>query len=191
MNAADVIRRHTSPLTGSAGDYDGLLDLVGDARVVLLGEASHGSHEFYRERARITHRLVEECGFNIVAVEADWPDAYRVNRWVRGVGGDGGPLEALDDFRRFPRWMWRNRDALDLVAWMGEHNRSAPPERQVGFYGLDLYSLFTSIEAVIGYLEQVDPEEARRARARYACFDHYAEDSQAYGYAASRGLSES
>ena len=191
MTPADPIRSNTLPLTGSSRDYDALLDLIGDAPVVLLGEASHGTHEFYRERRRITERLVEERGFNIVAVEADWPDAYRVNRWVRGGGRDGGPVEALDDFRRFPRWMWRNRDVLELVGWMGGHNRSNPSTRHVGFYGLDLYSLFSSIDAVIGYLEQVDPEEARRARARYACFDHYAEDSQAYGYAAARGLGAS
>ena len=191
MSAAGVLRRSAIPLTGASDDYEALMTLIGPAPVVLLGEASHGTHEFYRERARITRRLIEERGFGIVAVEADWPDAYRVNRWIRGVGRDGGPVEALDDFRRFPRWMWRNRDVLELVEWLREHNDGRPPAERVGFYGLDLYSLFTSIEAVIGYLDQVDPEEARRARRRYACFDHYAEDSQAYGYATGRGLAQS
>src|SRR4051812_39788702 len=96
------------PLTGASGDYDSLLDLIGGARFVLLGEASHGTHEFYAERARITRRLVEEKGFTAIAVEADWPDAYRVNRFVRGAGDDDQAVAALGDFRRFPTWMWRN-----------------------------------------------------------------------------------
>ena len=182
----------TLPLTGDRNDYDPLLDLIGDARVVLLGEASHGTHEFYRERARITRRLIDERGFTAVAVEADWPDAYRVNRWVRGLGDDGSPIEALDGFTRFPRWMWRNRDVLEFVTWLREHNDPIHrPEDRVGFYGLDLYSLFRSIEEVLRFLRDVDPEAARRARYRYSCFDHYAEDTQAYGYAAGFGLSPS
>src|SRR5438093_6991979 len=112
----------THPLTGAAGDYDPLLALVADARLVLLGEASHGTHEFYRERARITRRLVEDAGFTIVAAEADWPDAYRVNRFVRGAGDDATAIDALADFRRFPAWMWRNADVLDFVDWLREHN---------------------------------------------------------------------
>jgi erythromycin esterase-like protein len=168
------------------------MELVGDARLVLLGEASHGTHEFYRERARITERLIEERGFTVVAVEADWPDAYRVNRWVRGTGGDTVAAEALGGFERFPRWMWRNRDVLAFVSWLRDHNDSLPAgARKVGFYGLDLYSLFDSIEAVIRYLEEVDPEAARRARYRYGCFDHFGEDTQAYGYAAEVGMSAS
>ncbi len=189
--AADVLRTEAAPLTGGAGDYDTLLELIGDARVVLLGEASHGTAEFYRERARITRRLIEERGFSIVAVEADWPDAYRVNRWVRGENRDGSAIESLDDFQRFPRWMWRNRNVLEFVEWLREHNDTLPPERRAGFYGLDLYSLFASIEAVLDFLEQVDPDAARRARQRYACFDHFGEDTQAYGYAAEFGLTPS
>src|SRR5690242_13276760 len=121
---------------GSSKDYDPLLNLVADARVVLLGEASHGTHEFYRERARITRRLIEEHGFDAVAVEADWPDAYRVNRWAQGVGHDRTALESLGSFERFPRWMWRNRDVLEFISWLHEYNRQHG--RQVGFYGLDL-----------------------------------------------------
>jgi erythromycin esterase-like protein len=180
-----------SPLASRAEDYDPLLDLIGDARVVLLGEASHGTHEFYRERARITQRLIAEKQFNAVAVEADWPDAYRVNRWVRCVGEDRSALEALGDFQRFPRWMWRNRDVHAFVEWLRRHNEQHHHGSRVGFYGLDLYSLFRSIEAVIGFLEQVDPEAARRARYRYGCFEHFGEDTQAYGYAAEFGLSQS
>ncbi|HEV2148991.1 MAG TPA: erythromycin esterase family protein [Longimicrobiaceae bacterium] len=185
----EVLRGAAVPLTGHLGDYDELLELVGDARVVLLGEATHGTHEFYHERARITRRLVAEKGFTVVAVEADWPDAYRVNRFVRGTGDDSSANEALGGFRRFPTWMWRNTDVLTLVDWLREYNASLPAGAQrVGFYGLDLYSLFSSIEAVIGYLERVDPEAAGRARRRYACFEHFGEDSQAYGYAAELGI---
>src|SRR5919107_1450830 len=174
---ADVIRSATHPLTGGARDYDPLFSLIGDARLVLLGEASHGTHEFYRERARITQRLIEEHGFTLVAVEADWPDAYRVNRWVRGSGSDTVAAEALGDFLRFPRWMWRNRDVLAFISWLRDHNDALPQgARKTGFYGLDLYSLFGSIGAVIRYLDEVDPEAAGRAR---------------YGYAATVGMSPS
>jgi erythromycin esterase-like protein len=188
---AQDLRALVHPLTGNSDDYDPLLQLIGDARVVLLGEASHGTHEFYRERAAITRRLIEEKGFVAVAVEADWPDAYRVNRWVRWVGEDRTAQDALGDFERFPRWMWRNTDVLAFIQWLRQHNEAREAEGRVGFYGLDLYSLFSSIEAVIGFLEQVDPEAARRARYRYGCFEHFGEDSQAYGYAAEFGLSGS
>jgi erythromycin esterase-like protein len=179
------------PLSGAAQDSDSLLDLIGESRVVLLGEATHGTHEFYRERARITRRLIEEKNFIAVAVEADWPNAYRVNRWIRCVGEDRMALDALGDFQRFPLWMWRNTEVLQLISWLREHNQERAPEGRVGFYGLDLYSLFSSIEAVIGFLEQVDPEAAKRARYRYGCFEDFGEDSQAYGYAAEYGLSQS
>ena len=188
---AESLRSLAQPLTGGARDYDALLDLVGDARIVLLGEASHGTEEFYRERARITRRLIEERGFTLVAVEADWPDAYRVNRWVRGEGRDSTAIESLDGFQRFPRWMWRNRMVLEFVEWLREHNDPLPPHRRAGFYGLDLYSLYASIEAVLGVLDRVEPEAAGRARRRYACFDHFDEDTQAYGYSAEFGLSPS
>lgn len=187
---AGVLRSAAHPLTGHAEDYDPLMELVGDARVVLLGEATHGTHEFYHERARITQRLIEEKGFTTVAVEADWPDAYRVNRFVRGAGESGSADEALSGFRRFPTWMWRNVDVLTLVDWLREYNGSlAEGAPKVGFYGLDLYSMFASIEAVIGYLDEVDPEAAERARRRYGCFERFGEDSQAYGYAAELGVS--
>ena len=179
---------YSQPLIGARNDYDRLVDWVGDAAFVLLGEASHGTHEFYRERARITQRLIAEKGFNAVAVEADWPDAFRVNRFVQWRGGDASPDEALAGFRRFPAWMWRNEVVHDFVAWLREHNRAS--QAQAGFFGLDLYSLFGSMAAVLRYLDKVDPDAARRARSRYACFDHFEEDSQAYGYAASFGMNE-
>lgn len=188
----DVVREAAHPLTGEIDDYNPLLDLIGDASLVLIGEASHGTHEFYRERAQITKRLIKEKGFTAVAVEADWPDAYRVNRYIRGVGSDLDAVEALSGFKRFPSWMWRNADVLDFVGWLRTYNDDLPESaKNVGFYGLDLYSLHTSIEAVLDYLDRIDPEAARRARARYACFDHFDKDEQAYGYATGFGLSES
>jgi erythromycin esterase-like protein len=190
--ALAVIQRAAHPLTGAADDYDRLLEHVGDARFVLLGEASHGTHEFYRTRAEITQRLIQEKGFVAVAVEADWPDAYRVNRYVRGVADDPTANEALADFRRFPTWMWRNADVLDFVGWLRDHNDLQPDyEHKVGFYGLDLYSLYRSIEVVLAYLDRVDPDAAKRARYRYSCFEDFGEDAQAYGYASSFGLTES
>ena len=172
-----------------ADDYDAVLERVGDARLVLIGEASHGTEEFYRVRAEITRLLIERKGFNAVAVEADWPDAYRVNRFVRGQSDDADADAALGDFRRFPRWMWRNTVVRDFVEWLREHNDGSG-ERRVGFYGLDLYSLHASIDAVIAYLDEADPEAAARARYRYGCFDHFGEDTQAYGYAAEFGLTK-
>ncbi|HEY7193692.1 MAG TPA: erythromycin esterase family protein [Gemmatimonadales bacterium] len=178
-------------LTGAPDDFDAVLRLVGDARFVLLGEASHGTHEFYRIRAEITKRLIREKGFTSVAVEADWPDAYRVNRYVQGRSVDDDAEEALEGFRRFPQWMWRNADVLDFVGWLRGHNDMLPPERRAGFYGLDLYALHSSIEAVLAYLHIVDPAAADRARARYACFDHFGANPQDYGYATSLGLGPS
>ena len=188
----NTVRPSVHELSGATRDYDPLLDLIGDARFVLIGEASHGTHEFYRQRAEITRRLIAEKGFDAVAVEADWPDAYRINRFVRGISDDEEPIEALGDFERFPTWMWRNADVLDFIGWLREFNdRIQSNERKIGFYGVDLYSLFTSIEAVISYLDKVDPEAAKRARQRYACFDHYGEDTQAYGYATTFGMTQS
>lgn len=180
------------PLTGAPHDYNPLLDRIGDARFVLIGEASHGTHEFYQQRAEITKRLIEEKQFTAVAVEADWPDAYRINRFVRGYPGDAEAIEGLGDFKRFPTWMWRNADVLDFVGWLRQHNDQLPPgKHKTGFYGLDLYSLYTSIEAVLGYLAKVDPDAAHRARFRYACFEHFEEDAQRYGYVAGLGLTQS
>ena len=187
----DGLRRHLQPLTGSANDYDALLRLIGPARFALLGEASHGTREFYRERAAITRRLITEKGFTAVAVEADWPDAWRVNRYVRGLSNDPDAAAALSGFQRFPGWMWRNTEVRDFVEWLRDHNTSRSPGDQVGFYGMDLYSLFASMHEVLAYLDRTDSGAARRARSRYACFDHAAEDSQAYGYAASFGMAPS
>ncbi len=186
----NAVRRSAQPLTEEDTDFDPLLKMIGDSRFVLIGEASHGTHEFYRLRAQITKRLIAEKEFTAVAVEADWPDAYRVNQFVRFESGDEDAVESLAGFQRFPAWMWRNADVLDFVGWLRNYNEHRHPHR-VGFYGLDLYSLHASIRAVLDFLDKVDPEAARRARYRYACFENFGEDTQAYGYAAGFGLSKS
>ena len=183
------LRAHLRPLTGKANDFDSLLALAESSQFVLLGEASHGTHEFYQERAEITKRLIVEKQFRAVAIEGDWPDAWRVNKYVRNLPGDADARSALAGFQRFPSWMWRNSVMLDFVEWLRDHNRSLSPSQRVGVYGLDLYSMFTSIAQVLAHLDRTDPEAARLARSRYACFDHANGDSQAYGYGASFGLS--
>ncbi|MGV1049905.1 MAG: erythromycin esterase family protein [Solirubrobacterales bacterium] len=185
-----TLLREAQPLSGADEDYDGLFELIGEVGIVLLGEASHGTHEFYRERVRITRRLIEEHGFRGVAVEADWPDAYRVNRYLHGAPDDGDAEEALRGFRRFPTWMWRNAEVLDFVGWLRARNERTGFERPASFFGLDLYSLGSSVAEVISYLERVDPAAAGRARERYACFEPFGGE-QAYGRAATLGIGES
>ncbi|CAN3127426.1 putative protein Rv2030c [Mycobacterium sp. smrl_JER01] len=187
---AEVVDRCAVDAPSGVPPREALEELIGDARVVLIGESSHGTREFYEARAEITRWLIEEKGFCAVAAEADWPDAYRVNRYVRGLGADGSAEEALSGFERFPAWMWRNTVVRDFVGWLRAANadRRAEGGRETGFYGLDLYSLHRSMREVIGYLENVDPAAAQRARDRYACFDHTsADDGQAYGFAAAFG----
>jgi erythromycin esterase-like protein len=187
----EALRQAAHPMDGSPDDHDALLDLIGDAHYVLLGEASHGTHEFYAERANITRRLLAEKGFNAVAIEGDWPDAYRVNRYVRGAGGDASASEALAGFRRFPTWMWRNEDVARFVEWQRAFNNAGPAQGKTGFYGLDLYSLQGSIEAVLAYFDRTDPDAARLARDRYGCFDRFGDRDQVYGLMAGLGNSPS
>ena len=174
------IREVAIPLKGAAAAKDALIDAMRGARIVLIGEASHGTREFYRERAEITKRLIRDLGFNFVAVEADWPDAFRINRFVKNQSDDRDAEEALSDFRRFPAWMWRNREVAAFIGWLHDFNQRRP-EPAAGFYGLDLYSLYASIEAVIDYLEGTDPALAQAARMRYGCFDQFEREPQAYG----------
>src|SRR3954452_15556203 len=165
----DLLRTSAHRLTEGKSALDPLIDLAGDAPFVLLGEASHGTHEFYSTRAAITERLIKEKGFHAVAVEADWPDAYSINRFVRGRSNDTTPAQALSAFTRFPVWMWRNRNVETFVGWLRQYNDSRPAHApDVGFYGLDLYSLNRSRAEVVRYLERTDPEAARRARYRYS-----------------------
>ena len=184
------VRDNAIRLDGSSRDHDELLAMADGRHFVLLGEASHGTHEFYRMRADITQRLIEEQGLDAVLVEGDWPDVYRINRYVRGDDGDDTAAEALSDFSRFPRWMWRNRVVEDFVRWLAERNADRPAHERVGIYGMDVYSLARSAAAVIDYLDTVDPDAARRARERYACLDHGV-DAQTYGYSVSMGVKPS
>jgi erythromycin esterase-like protein len=175
----ELIRKAAEPLP----DFDdpafgAMFDRFADARVVLLGEASHGTSEFYRARAAITRRLIERHGFTIVAVEADWPDAATLDRYVR----HREPREGEDRaFERFPMWMWRNTDVDAFIRWMRGHNRGHAYEEMAGFYGLDLYNLAASMRAVIDFLEEEDPEAAKLARVRYGCLEPWADNPAAYG----------
>src|SRR5207249_3649212 len=166
-------------------DLDPLLERIGNARVVLLGEASHGTHEFYTWRAALTRRLIEEKGFNFVAVEGDWPDCYRVNRFVKGYPGSAPTAQlALETFRRWPTWMWANREVQELIGWMEWYNEGRPEDEKVGFYGLDVYSLWDSLRAVMRYLkEKGDPAARAAARRAVRCFEPYGEDAQEYARA--------
>lgn len=187
---ADVLTRCAVDAPSGVPPREALEEIIGDARIVAIGESSHGTHEFYKARAEITKWLIEEKGFCAVAAEADWPDAYRVNRYVRGLGSDASADEALSGFERFPAWMWRNTVVRDFVDWLHAHNSRSRGDgrREAGFYGLDLYSLHRSMREVIGYLENIDPAAAQRAAHRYSCFDHTsADDGQAYGFAAAFG----
>jgi erythromycin esterase-like protein len=176
--------RDAAVALGDDHDASRVLAIVGDASVVLLGEATHGTQEFYELRARITRALIEERGFSAVAIEGDWPDAYRVNRFVQGESDAVDANEALAGFQRFPTWMWRNSAVAEFVGWMREHNRGIADRRhRVGFYGLDLYSLHASMRAVVDYLEKTDPEAARAARSSYACFEEFGFDPERYAWA--------
>lgn len=170
--------------------YTDLLDKIGDSRFVLIGEATHGTHEFYQARIELTKQLITKKGFMAVAIEGDWPDAYRIHRYVRGMGGKDEYELALSEFKRFPMWMWRNTTIPPFLKWLRSYNdRLLPLENKVGFYGLDLYSMYKSMQAVIDYLFRVDPEAAERARRRYSCFDHVKDpDPQTYGYLTTKGL---
>jgi erythromycin esterase-like protein len=187
MKHADVfnpqrVAEIVQPLTGGDADFTALIASVAQKPYVLLGEATHGTHEFYRTRAEITKRLIREHGFCAVAIEGDFPDAHRIDRYVRGESS-GTADDALGGFKRFPTWMWRNADVLDFIEWLRAFNEMLPARSRVGFYGLDLYSLYDSMQAVIDFLDRVDPQAAQRARERYACFDRFGPNAESYAYA--------
>ena len=161
------------------GDLDVLLDRIGDARVVLIGEASHGTHEYYTWRAALTRRLIAERGFSFVAVEGDWPDCERVDATVRG--GPAVPREALLGYERWPTWMWANEEVVDFTEWLREHN--ARTAAGVGFHGLDVYSLWESLREILVWLREHDPGRVDAALAAYRCLEPYAEDANAYAWA--------
>ena len=175
------------PLDDDEEALEPVVERLRVADTVLLGEATHGTHEFYAVRAALSRRLIERHGFDAIAAEADWPDALQLARYVRREGARDLD-EAFAAFQRFPQWMWRNRETRDFVAWLRGHNDARDDAHRVGFFGLDLYSLHASMQAVVQYLQRSDPEAAREARQRYACFDGLAADPQRYGYAAHFGI---
>jgi protein-L-isoaspartate(D-aspartate) O-methyltransferase len=181
---ARLVRETAEPFTDEIGrvDVGALVERIGDARVVLIGEATHGTSEFYALRAHITKALIRSRGFTIVAAEADWPDAARIHRYVKGL--PSAPVPEWRAFARFPFWMWRNHEVLEFVEWLREWNAAHAP---VGFYGLDLYSMYRSIRLVLDYLDRLDPEAARIARARYGCLTPWEGDPATYGRAAVTG----
>lgn len=174
-DAADAIARAARPIHGD-DELDQLIDLIARSRFVLLGESTHGTREFYEMRAQLTRRLISHHGFCALAVDADWPDMLRVDRYLRGQGDDETPTDALGGFERFPEWRWRNAETGDLVEWLHRYNRHRLPVERAGCYGLDLFAQHASIRAVLSYLSEVDPAAAGRARARYAALDRAAPD---------------
>lgn len=185
-----AIRSAVEPLEPTEQALDPVLDLVGDASLVLLGEGTHGTHEFYQIRQQITRRLIQEKGFRAIAIEGDWPDAARVDQYVKG--GFGSARSSLDEFRSFPTWMWGNQDVIEFVRWLRHFNQDQPEgSTPCGFYGLDLYSMFSSMEAVLNYLDQVDPAAAEAARRRFACFEPVGANMQAYALLVHAGALQS
>jgi erythromycin esterase-like protein len=188
MTTDAEVRALARPLRDEA-DLDPLLERIGStgddgARIVAIGEASHGTHEYYAWRAALTRRLIEEQGFAFVAVEGDWPDCYRVNRSVRlRPGAEADPRDALDSFSRWPTWMWANEDVVDFCRWLREVNAGREDERQVGFYGLDVYSLWDSMHELIGWLGEHEPEHVATAKSALACFEPFGEDGAEYAFA--------
>lgn len=170
----------------ASSDYAPLLKAVTDKDFILLGESTHGSQEFYQARADITQQLILNNQLSAIAVEGDWPSVYRVNRFVRWQGVDKTATQALADFTRFPMWMWRNTVVKEFVQWLRGYNKGRPFEQQVGFYGLDMYSLYESVAQVLNYLDDVDPEAAKIARRRYGCLNHDSNEQQ-YGYGVKLG----
>lgn len=180
--AISQIRAKSYPLN-SGEDLDPLMKQIGDAKIVMLGEASHGTHEYYTWRTHITQRLIIERGFNFVAVEGDWPDCYRLNRYVKNYSRSGkNALEVLRAFHRWPTWMWANWETVALAEWLLTHNIKLPANKKVGFYGLDVYSLWESMEAIMGYLKSVDQQALKVAEKAFACFEPFRND-EGQGYA--------
>ena len=181
-DAVSEIRSLARPLAG-ADDLDELVDRAGGARFVCIGEASHGTHEYYRWRALLSRRLIEEHDFTWIGVEGDWPDCWRINRWVRGQGDqDLDVYELLALFERWPTWMWANQDVAEFLAWLREHNAARPAGERVGFYGLDVYSLWDSLREIIAWLEANAPDSVTAAMRAWQCFVPYREDPHRYAW---------
>jgi erythromycin esterase-like protein len=181
--AVPAVRQAAIPITGAGTDYAGVMAAAASARRILLGESTHGTHEYYRERGRLTERLIREQGANAVAIEGDWSATHRVNLYVRGLGSDRSAAEALRGYTSFPAWMWGNADFRDFVERLRALNLDRPAEQQVGLYGMDVYDLFDAAAAVQAYLKRTAPEAAQRAARHYRCFASYGRDRWAYGTA--------
>ncbi|WP_423146189.1 erythromycin esterase family protein [Rubrolithibacter danxiaensis] len=176
----DEDKERTFPLK-SAKDLDPLLDRIGDARCVMLGEASHGTHEYYTWRTAITKRLIQEKGFNFIAVEGDWPACYAINRFIKGYSDKNKKTtEILAAFERWPTWMWANWEIVSLIDWLANYNKSQYANKRIGFYGLDVYSLWESMDTLVEYLEKNDPKAAALAKKAVRCFEPYGEDEHLY-----------
>jgi len=172
----DVLDRASTPLEDTE-DLDPLMEYIGDSRYVLLGEASHGTHEYYTWRAKITQRLIQEKGFSFVGVEGDWPDCYRLNRFAKGYFNSGYDIyNLMNNFNRWPTWMWANWETAAFLDWLKSHNEGLPTNQKVGFYGLDVYSFRESMQAIIDYLEKADPEALKTAKKAMSCFEPYSSD---------------
>ncbi|MBL4653798.1 MAG: erythromycin esterase family protein [Flavobacteriales bacterium] len=185
------LNQYLQPLAGVSDDYNSILEATQETEHVFIGGATHGTHEFYSIRADITKRLILEKGFNAIAIEGDWPDAYRINQYVKGDKTIKSALDALDRFKKFPTWMWRNEVIVEFIDWLHHHNSKLSFDKKVGFYGLDLYSLNASVEIIIKYLEENDINAAKKAKQRYACFDPFKEELKSYGYATILGITRS
>lgn len=183
--AVNSIKQWAYPL-GGIKDLDPLLKRIGNARIVMLGEASHGTHEYYVWRSYITKRLIEEKGFNFIGVEGDWPDCYLLNRYVKNYFNSGkGAYKVLHSFNRWPTWMWANWEIIALADWLEKHNSQLPANKKTGFYGLDVYSLWESMENIISYLEKTDPKALKVAKEAFSCFEPFRKDEgQSYARAA-------
>jgi len=180
----DAIQQHSYPLN-SKNDLQPLFDRIGDARIVMLGEASHGTHEYYTWRSHISKILIEEKGFNFIAVEGDWPDCYLLNRFVKGYyTNNKNATNVLNGFARWPTWMWANWEIAALADWLQKNNAGKPANKRVGFYGLDVYSLWESMESIMSYLKKTDPSALKVAEEAYQCFEPYRkEEGQSYARA--------
>lgn len=168
-------------LLHTSKDLDALIEDIGYRSVVMLGEASHGTHEFYTWRTAISKRLIEEKGFNFIAVEGDWPDCYKINRFIKGYADAGNEIGAvLQNFDRWPTWMWGNWEVAALAEWLRQHNKGLSSDKKVGFYGLDVYSLWDSMKEMMSYLEKEDPKAAQSVKKAIQCFEPFNEDEQQY-----------
>jgi len=185
-----AIKERAHVINLQSKDYDPIMEVAKSARIVLIGGSTHGTKEFYSERAEITRRLIIEQGFNAVAIEGDWPDAYNIHRYVNSFDNTRAE-DVLAKFERFPTWMWQNNEVLQFITWLRAYNHLHKGKFGVGFYGLDLYSMHTSIHEVIAYLKKVDKKAAEIAISRYNCLDSFITKPQMYAYATHAKLIES